>query len=202
MRNASRWMVLVSFAVVMTAVPCEATKKLVLRQGMTREGVTVEVQVLSAEEVKDIFGTDLVRRRVQPLLVKIHNGASQPYTFHKSGMAPPYMPAAQAARAAFENPIVVGGGLLKRGLGAVGRVILPVKKTAEERPVKNSELQAMFVQEELRDGELKPGADAQGFVFTRALPPDQPLVVSLINTATQQLLVFEMPQSGHSGAGG
>ncbi len=189
-------MVLVSFAVVMTAVPCEATKKLVLRQGMTREGVTVEVQVLGAEEVKDIFGTDLVRRRVQPLLVKIHNGASQPYTFHKSGMVPPYVPAAQAARVAFENPIVVGGGLLKRGLGAVGRVILPVKKTAEERPVKNSELQAMFMQEELRDGELKPGAETQGFVFTHALPPGQPLVVSLINAVTQQPLIFEIPRSG------
>ena len=161
--------------------------------GVAKEGVTVEMRVLSQQEIKNVFGVDLLEEHIQPVVVKIKNDSKQTYAFHRANLNLEALSAAEAAKAAFENPIVVGGGLVKRGLGVIGRVIFPVKKAPEEKPITNSELQATFVREEMPEGGIAPDAFVQGFVFVRPLTPEKQLSLTLIKSANQQTLVFDAP---------
>lgn len=169
------------------------SKKPVLHNAVTREGVSVEARILSRQQIKDVFGVDLLRENIQPVVVKIRNDSPQAVEFHRANINVETLSAAEAAKAAFENPIVVGGGLVKRGLGALGRVIFPVKKAPEEKPITNSELQATFVREEMPEGAIAPDGFKQGFVFVRPLASGQRLSLKLINASTQEAMQFDAP---------
>lgn len=171
------------------------SKKPVFHNGITQEGVTVEARLLSGQEIKSVFGVDLLRENIQPVVIKIKNDSAQTVQFFRANLNVEALPAAEAAKAAFENPIVVGGGLIKRGMGAVGRVIFPKKKTPEEKPITNSELQATFVREEMPEGDIAPDSFVQGFVFIRPLTKEQNLSIKLTPLAGTQAFAFDIPKS-------
>src|SRR3989338_2478009 len=77
-----------------------------------KDGVSVAVDVLKPEDTEDVFGADLVRQGTQPLMLMIQNGSAETYRFRKADVDARYIPAAEAARHAYGNPIVTGGRMI------------------------------------------------------------------------------------------
>ena len=112
-----------------------------------QEGVAVSVEVLDADQAKDIFGPDLVRKGVQPLMIRIRNGSGQTYWFTKASVDQRYVTAARTARRAYENPLVTLQRTVGWLLALLHRVIFPPPKTATpaDRPFLPREVRADFV---------------------------------------------------------
>ena len=156
-------------------------------------GVSVNVQCLTAEETNDIFDTDLVGKGIQPLVITIHNDSQQTYQFRKADVDDHYIPAATAARAAYENPIAESAGVATRALSKVWSLLPHKQKEALPSSVLNKEVRASFVREEIADADIGPGGSRSGFMYTKPQQPGSHISVRLINSQTQEPLVFEIP---------
>ena len=64
---------------------------------LSKSGVTVTVAVPSAEEVKQLFGTDLYKSRVQPVWMKVVNQTGGDLTLMRSAVDDAYISPAEAA---------------------------------------------------------------------------------------------------------
>lgn len=154
-------------------------------------GVVVELHVLSARETEDIFDVNLVRKRVQPLVIRMKNESGTTYRFRKADVDEHYLPAATAAKQAYENPLVVGKSVVGRVLGYLPSKILRPKAKTSDRPMFNRAIQESFVREEIPDGEIGANGKLSGFLYVRPLEPGAPIRVKLMNVQTQEPLVFE-----------
>lgn len=160
-----------------------------------QEGVSVSVEVLEAGQAQDIFGPDLVRKGVQPLMIRIRNGSGRTYQFTKASVDQRYVTAARTARHAYENPL----SMLRRTatwlLALLHRVVFPPPRTAApaDRPYLPREVRADFAQEEIPDGLIGPNDSLEGFMFIRTRRRRvSHVTVTLIDTQTQEPLRFEL----------
>ncbi len=167
--------------------------------GQQQEGVSVDLKVLDAEQAKDIFDADVVGKGVQPLLITIHNTSHQTYHFSKGNVDANYIPAAIAARAAYENPVVVGGRMVKRVLGVIPGWLMQSDKHTSSRPILNQEIQRSVVKEEIPDRDIGPNGSLAGFMYVHRLASAKALSVRLINVQTQESLFFHLVGPGTSG---
>jgi len=163
-----------------------------------KEQVTVAAEFLNTDLAANIFDTDLVGHGIQPLTIAIENRSNQTYAFRKSDVDEHYIPAAQAARAAYQNPVKAEGR-------AVGWLLLRIPKliarvtSKRHRPsiastqFVNRDIQADFVKEEIADTTIGPNGSLTGFMFLELPRQEGVLVVKLLNVQTQQPLVFEIP---------
>ncbi len=158
-------------------------------------GVSVEVQVIDAEQTRNIFDVDLVGEGIQPLLIKIRNESGHTYRFSKASVDAHYLPAATVARKAYENPIVIGGEMIGRVVGVIPKVILPSTshRQTPSQPLFNREVRASFMREEIADGDIGPNGSLAGFMYVRPLAPGSRISVRLINVQTQEPLTFDIP---------
>ena len=156
------------------------------------QGVTVEVQLIDAEQTANIFGVDLLRKGVQPLLVKIHNDSARRYQFKKSQVDAQYIPAAEAAKQAYDNPVAVGGRVVARTLFLIPRLIFKSRGTPQERPLLNAEVQASFVREEISDRDIRAKSSLAGLMYIKPLASGAHLTLTLIDVAAQAPLTFEI----------
>ncbi|MBI2495605.1 MAG: hypothetical protein HYY90_00440 [Candidatus Omnitrophica bacterium] len=160
-----------------------------------KAGVSVSVQVIGADEAGDIFGVNLVQRGVQPLLLEIRNGSGRQYRFAKANVDERYIPAATAARKAYEHPLLVGGQVIKRIVGSVPDFMVRsgARHKPPPRPIFNRTIQESFVKEEIADAEIGPNGSLKGFLYVRPLEPGAHLSVKLIDVQTQEPLAFDLP---------
>lgn len=168
---------------------------------MEQAGVSVEVEVLDREHAMDIFDVDLIKKSVQPVMIKIRNGSTQTYRFTKADVDAHYIPAATAAKRAYENPIRIGGRLMGRAVRTVPRWLLNSRREIEreqatDQPLFNREMQASFVQGEIPDADVAPDGMLEGFLYLKPLEPGAHVRVRLLNTGTQEPLVFERATNG------
>ena len=159
---------------------------------LKKDGVSVDVQVMTVEETKDVFDVDLIRHGVQPLVVTIRNGSQATYRFRKADVDARYIPAAVAAATAYENPVAVGGAILGRTVSSLHQFIFPPPKATPFRPILNRNIQQSFVTEEIPDADITPNGSLSGFLYLRPLAPGAPLRITLVNLLTQQPLVFDI----------
>lgn len=160
---------------------------------MEKRGLSVDVQALDAEHTRDIFETDLVAKGAQPLLIKIRNESGQTYRFRKADVDARYLPAAEAAKLSYENPVVIGGQALGRAIGFIPGLIFKAPRKVPPRPILNRGVQESFVREEIADADIEPGGSLEGFMFVRPFSGGRRLRVTLINVQTQEPLVFDVP---------
>lgn len=162
---------------------------------VTQADVSVEVQVLDAEHTKDIFDIDLIKKRVQPLFIKIHNASRQTYHFSKASVDTHYLPASLAAQAAYDNPLLVGGRVVKHTVTSIPKAMF--EKSHKKKDVKpallNRETRAVFEKEEIADRDIKPKETLSGFLYLHPLAPHGHVTVTLTNIQTNAPLVFTIP---------
>ena len=159
--------------------------------------VSVEAHPLDPEETLDIFEVDLISKGIQPHVIKIRNESQQTYRFAKTNVDAHYIPAATAAKAAFENLVLIGGKAIGEAVSAIPRWIFPLHRNAPHRtslsrPVLNREVQASFVKEEIPDREIGPRGSLAGFMFLRPRSPGHSITITLVNAQTQTALIFEI----------
>ena len=159
-----------------------------------KAGVSVEVGVMSPEETSDIFGVDLIKRGIQPLMMTIRNGGAQTYRFRKADVDANYVPAAAVATHAYENPVVTGGRVAGWLLWHVPAFVFPSLQRGTRRPALRRDVRRDFAREEIADTEIGPGGVARGFMFIRHREGGGPLMVRLLNVQTQDVLIIEIPQ--------
>lgn len=160
-----------------------------------KDGVSVAVDVMKPEETEDVFGADLVRQGTQPLLLMIHNGSAQTYRFRKADVDARYIPAAEAARHAYGNPVVTGGRMIGWAVWHVPAVVFRSVRKGLRRPVTAQDVRTDFLREEIADADIGPQGSIQGFMFVRPLEPGSRITVKLLNLGTQHAVVFEAPVS-------
>ena len=176
---------------------------------MEQAGVSVDIDVLDAQRTSDIFDVDLVKKGIQPVMIKIRNHSAQTYRFTKADVDAHYIPAATAAKRAYENPIRIGSRLVGRAVGILPRWLINSRREIEreqasDQPLFNREMQASFVQGEIPDADVAPEGTLEGFLYLRPREPGAHVRVRLLNTSTQEPLVFERATNGkhkkHEGA--
>ncbi len=158
-----------------------------------KAGVSVEVAVIDPDQTTDIFGVDLVRKGIQPLMMTIRNGGAQTYRFRKADVGAHYLPAAAVARHAYENPIVTGGRVAGWLVWQAPAFVFPSLQRGTRRPALRRDVLRDFTREEIADTEIGPGGSARGFLFIRPGERGQPFTVRLLNVQTQEPLVIEIP---------
>ncbi len=161
---------------------------------LQQEHVALTVELVDADQTKDIFGTDLVARGIQPLVIHIHNGSDQTYAFQKAHIEPRLLPTAEAARRTSENFIVTGLHLVKWLILWIPAIIFPSMRATTHRPALVKDIRADFTREEIPDTTIEPNGSVNGLVFIRVLQPGERIRITLINTQTQQPLAFEVPR--------
>ena len=159
--------------------------------------VSVDIQRIDADETISVFGVDLVGHGVQPLVIEIQNRSDQTYRFSKTNVDAHYIPAANAARYAYPNPIITGLRFVRWIVCWIPAWILgqfvEFFDGAIQRPLMNQDVRADFVKEEIADTTVGPNSSLAGFMFLRALPPGTQLHMTLTNVQTQDLLAFDVP---------
>lgn len=68
-------------------------------QTQVRDGVSVTVDVPTAEEAAAVYGVDLADRQIQPVWIEVSNSGSVPYWFLSSGLDPYSFSSSEAAYA-------------------------------------------------------------------------------------------------------
>ena len=161
--------------------------------------VSVEVERYAADETQAIFGADLLRHGIQPLSLLIDNRSPQAYVFQKANVDAHYLPAAEVAQVAYENPVQVGvHGLLwtvllpLRALRVLKNYPRKTGKASFVGPPTNAEIQANFLKMEIADATVGPNGSLAGDLFIHPITPGSRITVKLINAQTQEPLVFDM----------
>ena len=169
------------------------------------EQVVVAVEILSADQTKEIFNADLLRKNIQPISIMIHNGSGYSYEFAKAKVEAQAIAAGEAARAAYPNPALTGVrvvkwlvlwvpvSIAKFFVNIIPAFYFPSISEANRRPLLAGEVRDEFAQVEIPDKTIAPNESVDGFLFARPLPPGRPLHLSLVNAQTRQPLGFEIP---------
>jgi hypothetical protein len=131
-----------------------------------RAGVRVSAAALGPSESRDTFGVDLARHGIQPVWLQIENGSDRRYVFLQQSVDPKYFAPREAAyRSHFSTT--------KRFLtfGLLGVVLWPALLLAPVQAASaahaNGRMDELFVERELGNAVIHPGARESGFVFTR-----------------------------------
>ena len=173
---------------------------------VTQEGVTIAADLLDWVRARELFQTDLVRHQIQPLLLVIRNGSDQPYTFRKTSVGVPTIPAEVAARWAIVHPTVqaartlrwltffLPGLIFESVIEPLTTMDFPGIEEAAQRPPRSERHHIIeeFVTREIPDGEIDPGHTLAGALFIRPLPLGSVIPLTLMNTRTQQPLVLHV----------
>lgn len=174
---------------------------------LQRDGVGVAIHVFDPTTTQRVFGVNLLRYRVQPVLVVIRNENPDPYVFRKAGLDRHYIPAANAARVAVVHPVVrltrtvkwlawfVPGVLFETFVEPASTIDFPGVEEAAQRPprVNTRRIIDEFVAHEIADEEIPPGGTLSGVLFIRPPKLGSVIPVTLLNARTQQPLVFDAP---------
>lgn len=163
-----------------------------------KEQVTVGAEFLNTDLANNIFDTDLVGRGIQPLTIAIENRSNQTYAFRKADVDEHYIPAAQAAKAAYQNPVKAEGQAVGWFLLRIPKLIASVtskrhRPSLASGPFINRDIQADFVKEEIADTTIGPNGSLTGFLFLGLPRQERVLTIKLLNVQTQQPLIFEIP---------
>lgn len=172
-----------------------------------QDHVSVAAVLIEPRRTKQIFGTDLVRKGVQPLLLRIHNGNDRAYLFDKAHVNPPAIPAAQAARRTDLHPTITLARYLKWLVFVVPGIIVEsivepastfnfpgIEEAAQRPPRSNAQrLTADFLKHEIADEEIGPNGSLEGVLFIHPPRLGSAVRVTLINAHTRQPLVLDIP---------
>ena len=158
-----------------------------------KDSVSVGVEVVDADQTQDIFGTNLLRRRIQPLVITIQNESDQTYHFSKADVDAHYIPASKVARHTYENPLITGVRMIGWVIWLIPACVFPSLRKNLHRPAMHRDVQADFAREEIADADIGPHGRAQGFLFIRPLAPGSRIRVKLIRVPTQEPLTFDIP---------
>ena len=163
-----------------------------------RSGVSIVVEALDASRSEDVFGVDLLRRNIQPLVVKVYNGSPQAYHFRKADVQPSLVPAATVAHL-LQDPLWMRGAQAgKESISAVPRIVFPHVNKQTTRVAGRENVQANLLKDELADGAIAPKQFVNGFLFIPTTPT--PLTLTLTNVSTHTPLVVSIPRSAEHGS--
>ena len=171
-----------------------------------KDGVVLVVDFMTPTRTKDTFHADLLLHGIQPLFLIVENRSKYTYAIAKSTIDPHYIPAARAARQAFVHPVtttlrtikwltfLLPGIVMESVVEPTSTLDFPKFEEAAQRPPKpdNASLKAAFEAVEMVDGPIGPQRVRSGVVFVRPLTLGSVIPVTLINTGTQQPLVFDI----------
>lgn len=172
-----------------------------------KEGVSVVAALIGPSRATDVFGVDLLRNGVQPLLVIIRNDSPHPYLFRKANVDPKYLSAARVARLAEVHPTVAVARYLKWLFFIIPGFVFdtvvepattlefPGMREAAQRPPRahDPRITADFVNNEIPDAEIRPQSSLAGVMFVRPLKLGGVLPVTLVNIDTRQPVIVEIP---------
>jgi len=206
--HSQDWLLLISLSAIVSrptistakqrdlfAAPQEAVNATVPGR-VTQVDVAVDVHILDTDQTKDIFDIDLIKKGIQPLFIKIHNASQQTYRFSKASVDVHYISASLAAQAAYDNPFLVGGRVVKYTVTSIPKAIFekPHHKKKDVKPaLLNRDTRAVFEKEEIADRAIKPKETLSGFLYLHPLTPHSHVTVTLVNVQTQTPLVFDIP---------
>lgn len=157
--------------------------------------LVVRVAVLDNRESERFFGVSLARRGIQPVWLQIKNRGSIPYRLRLASLDPNYYPPLEAA---YANHFKLGKRVLQFGLLALLFVhlllLLPFKLFAAHRS--NRKMDAFFVEHGMGWGQILPGTEAAGFVFTELDEGTKRFTVRLLSLAGNKDFSFSIPIPG------
>ena len=150
----------------------------------TIDGVSVAVDIFDTAKIKQTFGVDLIRKKIQPLYVIIQNKSSSRHWFSKAGSDKTFIPSGEVPRMVYEgvfSRFLKGGtfGMLKWPFLVPGAMIDKGKSGIITRRIKNK-----ASLEEIPDVYIEPGGEIQGMMFV-SVKPDNKIVIKV--TSSQNL---------------
>jgi hypothetical protein len=129
------------------------------------EELSVRVAVLDDRESERFFGVRLARRGIQPVWLQIHNHGERPYRLLLASIDPNYYPPLEAA---YVNHFRIARRLL--GFGLLAWIFLPFLLLLPFKVLgarfANRRMNAFFEEHGIGWGLIRPGNEAEGFVFT------------------------------------
>jgi hypothetical protein len=132
----------------------------------TKDGLTVETAALSAHESHQVFGVRMAHRGIQPLWIRVVNGADHPHRLDLLSVDPAYYTPLEAA---YVNHFAVGKRFLSFGLLAWLYLplvpLVPFKLIGARRA--NRRMNQLFKSQGYPPGPIQAGAEKSGFVFVR-----------------------------------
>ena len=158
-----------------------------------RGGVSIVVDVLDASRSQDVFGMDLLRRKIQPLVVKVYNGSEHAYQFRKADVQPAIVPAATIARLLKDPLWIRGAHATREAVSTVPRIVFPRVNKKPARVAGRETVQMNLLHDELADRSIEPKQFVNGFLFIPA-GGTTPLTMTLTSAATQAPLVVNIPR--------
>ena len=174
-----------------------------------KEGVAVVADLIDSNRTKEVFNADLLRHRVQPLMVIIQNASHDAYVFRKTSVDKQYIPAAHVAKMASVSPMtqavlyakwfifIIPGLLFDAIIEPASTLEFPGISEAAQRPPRldHQRIRGDFMDHEIGDGEIGPNSSRGGIMFIHPPTPGSRISISLtlINARTQRPLAFEIP---------
>jgi hypothetical protein len=155
----------------------------------------VRVAVLDARESERFFGVPLARRGIQPVWLHIANRGRERYRLRLASLDPNYYPPLEAA---FANHFHIGRRLAAFGLLAwlflPLLLLLPFKVLGARAA--NRRMDAFFQEHGLGSGQVGPGQELTGFVFTSLDEGTKRLSVTLLGTGRVKDFPFTLAVPG------
>ena len=171
---------------------------------MEQQGVSVAALLFTPDETRDRVHIDLRRDRIQPLMIVMRNDSDQTYAFRKADVDARYLTARGAARGAQVHPVVHTARLVRWLVwllpGALFNAVIEpstglpfdgVDEIARRPPTpRNRDVREDFLRHEIADGQIAPRESMSGLMFLHPPKLGSMLQVKLVNTRTQEPLVF------------
>ena len=187
------------------ALPLDASDLLPARA--EADGVTVSGVFPDPARTLELFHAHLLRNRVQPLLLRIHNGSGQAYRFTKADVDARVVPASEAGRWACTHPVATAARFITWGAFLLPGVLFesvvepattmdfPIIEESAKRPAVPAcgPILAEFIRQEIADGEIGPDATRAGVLFLRPPALGAAVTIRLVNARTRQPLVLALP---------
>ena len=164
---------------------------------LEQDRVVVTADVLDAATCEDIFGVNLLKRHIQPILIKISNESDRTYGFSKESIQVAAVQATKVARYAYPNPVGYTFTWTKYTTTFVPKTLF--NRKTPKRPLTYRDVRQDFTSQEIADGPILPKGHREGFLFLRSPVPDA-VHIPLLNTQTSTPLVFELKTAGQSAA--
>ena len=158
--------------------------------------LVVRAAVLDHRESERFFGVPLARRGIQPVWLQISNRGKDALRLRLASIDPSYFPPLEAA---LLNHYKIGRRLLAFGLLAwwffpLIILVLPFKVLGARAA--NRRMNALFEDQGIGWGLIRPGDELAGFVFTSLDEGSKQFSVRLIGTAGARDFAFSIPVPG------
>lgn len=174
------------------------------RNRLEQQEVSVAAFLLGPEQAREQVHVELLRDRIQPLMIVVRNDSDQTYTFRKSDVDSRYLPAREAAKGAQIHPVVhaarvtrwiiwlLPGVLFNAVIEPSTGLPFPGMDEIASRPPtpRNREVAEDFLRNEIPDGQIGPHESVSGLMFIRPPRLWSTLPIKLVNARTQEPLVF------------